>query len=859
MRQSASEFLGKGGQRRVVGSLVAMLLAAGVLVVVFALYNARSQNRLAVEASTKLAETALDVKQREIARNLKDYSERADIRAHLSERVDLDWAAADGNLGPNIFASLGYEMAFVLTPDLTTRYAMIDGRHVAANAFGIIPNGLNELLRRAAAQTFPAVGMLRSGRTIWLVAAGAIHPGDAQPSGAQAPSPAMLLFAKRIDGRLLARIGSDYLLNRFRLVTDGDDDLGAALPLFSPSAKLIGKVTWIPERPGSQTLHALLPPMLASFGVFGVIGAFALRSSRRSHRELHAAARTIDSYADTLKRSEARFRDVAEASSDWIWESDSAMRLTFVSARFAQVTSLSEEAVLGTALDEFFQVGSTGGEWPRPDAADPAVASIRELRCTYTDAAGHRRIARLAARPVFDDGGAWTGYRGTATDITREVEAQEQAAHLSLHDPLTGLPNRAHFQTRLQEAFERDRLGQSRLAVLSIDLDHFKEVNDTLGHAAGDALLLEVAERLQACLGEGDTVARLGGDEFAVIQNGFNQPLDALALARRLIADLTAPYILEGRENLLGASVGIAFVEEGFETPSRVLKNADIALYSAKENGRGVARVFEAHMGMEREARRLLEQDLKQALAGSEFELHYQPLVALEDERIIGVEALVRWRHPSRGLVPPNDFIPLAEETGLILPIGEWVLRTACRQGMQWPGLTVAVNLSPVQFKHRDLVAMVGEILEETGLRPERLELEITEGVLMHDGAAARDTLTRLKALGVRIAMDDFGTGYSSLGYLNSFPFDKIKIDKSFISDLSAEKSNAIVRSVIGLGQSLDMVTIAEGVETAEQASFLRREGCQQVQGYHFGRPVPVAQLTELVATVVRPSAPAAA
>ncbi|WP_019998139.1 bifunctional diguanylate cyclase/phosphodiesterase [Aureimonas ureilytica] len=830
-----------------IAALVAMLLTVGMLVVALVLFNARDQDRRALAASTKLAETALAVKQREIARNLKDYTERSDVRAYLRESSGGEAFSAASIFGPNIFSSLGYEMAFVVSPELVTRYAMIDGKNVSVDAFAVVSEGLRQLVKQAASQTHPAVGLLRSDDDVLLVAVGAMEAGAEQATRGAASSPSVLVFSKRIDARLLARIGSDYLLNRFRLVRGDEGDLGASLALRSPSGDIIGKVTWIPERPGSESLQAVMPVMIGIFVVFGILSFLALRSFRRSNGKLQAAALTIDGYADTLRRSEARFRDIAEASSDWIWECDRDMRLTFVSARFTEVTGLNDADVIGAPLNIVFHT-EDGSDALFRTASEGAVSAIRELRCTYQDAAGRPRIARLSARAVHDENEAWIGYRGTATDITREIEAQARAIHLSLHDALTGLPNRVQFQTRLQDAFEQDRLGHVRLAVLSIDLDHFKDINDTFGHAAGDTVLAEVAERLRACIGNGDVAARLGGDEFAIVQCGLNQPLDALALARKIIAHLSTAFIVEGRETFLGASVGIACGDDDSDAPNRILKNADIALYNSKDAGRGVARVFEPFMGMERQARRSLEQDLKQALACQQFEVHYQPLVSLEDDRIIGAEALVRWRHPDRGLVSPGDFIPLAEETGLILPIGEWVLRTACGQAAQWPGLMIAVNLSPMQFKHRDLVAVVADILEETGLPPARLELEITEGALLHDGVAARDILARLKALGVRIAMDDFGTGYSSLGYLNSLPFDKIKIDKSFIADLTVEKSNAIVRSVIGLGQSLKMVTTAEGVETAEQAHFLRQEGCQQVQGYFYSRPLPVSQMSELIA-----------
>ncbi|WP_152047510.1 bifunctional diguanylate cyclase/phosphodiesterase [Aureimonas psammosilenae] len=841
MSGKASEFIGGGYSRRVVGALLGLLATAGIVGTTLVLVSARNQNALAVEDSVKLAETALGVKQREIARNLQDYTQREDIQSRLGGRVDPAWAAGDGNLGSNIFASLGYEMAFVLSPDQDTTYAVVEGKPARLDAFAEIPEGLKDLAERAAGHVVPEVGFLRSGPNILLVAAAAVRPATPSPDAATRPS--VLVFTKKLNGPLLTRIGSDYLLNRFRLMSGEGTSLGAALALHSPDGTTIGQVTWIPKRPGDEHLSFVLPPMAASFLVFALLGGLTYRYSRRANARLKASAQTIDSYAETLQQSEARFRDVAEASSDWIWECDREMRLVFVSSRFEPVTGLTETDALGRHLDVFFRLDPSEEGWLRCSTGE----AVRDLRYRYEDAQGRPRVGRVSAKPILDEAGMWLGYRGTATDITSEVEAQARAEHLSKHDALTDLPNRAMFRERLDQALENHRSQRSRLAVLCLDLDHFKEINDTHGHAAGDTILQEVSRRLEAQLQADDTAARLGGDEFAVIQQGFTQPLDAITLSRKILAALDAPYLIAGREHRLGVSIGIA-VPDGFEAAELLLRNADIALYDAKESGRGTARIYEAHMGLDRETRRTLEQDFRRAVELDQFELHYQPLVALESERIIGAEALLRWRHPSRGLVSPGEFIPLAEETGLIVPLGEWVLRTACAQGVQWPGIVIAVNLSPVQFMQRDIVALVAQVLTETGLAPAQLELEITEGVLLRDGVAARDTLNRLKALGVRIAMDDFGTGYSSLGYLNSFPFDKIKIDKSFIADLSAAKSNAIVRSVIGLGQSLDMVITAEGVETADQAQFLRREGCEQVQGYYFGRPLPADQLASRMA-----------
>ncbi|WP_235935493.1 bifunctional diguanylate cyclase/phosphodiesterase [Devosia aurantiaca] len=839
-------------------SLFALSIAALVLVVTFSVLGAVSQNRLAIESSRQLAATALEVKQREIARNLEDYAYREDSYRNLHADFDYGWASASGNLGSNIFANLGYEMAFVISPDKQTLYATVEGQPQSLDAFEAIGSGLLPLVQEGAQRLAPAVGMLRSDDSVLLVAATAIRSPEKAMESLGRSDNSVLVFAKRLNGPLLTRIGSDYLLNRLRLSGPNAVDLGASLPLQTHGGEKIGQVTWVPEQPGYENLRTLLPLMGGCFLVFGLFAFLAMRYARRSSKELQSSARTIDAYSETLKKSEARFRDVAEASSDWIWECDKDLAITFVSARFGDVTGHADKVALGSTIENFFAPDFDNAEAKLHWAAIGSRKPFRDLRCSFRNAAGEKRICRVSARPIVSEDGQFQGYRGTAADITEEVEAQARAVHLSLHDLLTGLPNRALFRDRLQTACDEPLQQRSRIAVLCIDLDHFKHINDTLGHAAGDLVLQQVTSRLRQCVNATDTVARLGGDEFTVIQYGSFQPLDASVLGRRIIEKLSEPYLLDDKELFLGASIGIALVGEDGDTPTALLKNADIALYRAKQAGRGTARRFEPFMDQELRMRRSLEHDMRQAIAKDQLVLHYQPLVQLHSGEVVGVEALVRWNHPERGLVPPNHFIPLAEDTGLILSIGEWVLRTACQQAAQWPGLVVAVNLSPVQFKSRDLVETVSQILRETGLPPGRLELEITESVLLHDSAAALAVLERLKAAGVRIAMDDFGTGYSSLGYLNSFPFDKIKIDQSFIRDLDAEKSNAIVRSVVSLGQSLKMITTAEGVETVGQAEFLRQVGCEQVQGYLYSRPLPAEQLAPLLLGWVQGSASAA-
>jgi diguanylate cyclase (GGDEF)-like protein len=431
-------------------------------------------------------------------------------------------------------------------------------------------------------------------------------------------------------------------------------------------------------------------------------------------------------------------------------------------------------------------------------------------------------------------------------DLRERRSAEEKIRYLAEHDGLTGLANRNVMQSRLAHALEQASVSGDGVAVICIDLDHFKEANDLHGHLAGDAILTEVARRLRASVAAPSFAARLGGDEFVVVQiGGGEQPAAAAELCADLLDVLGAPVEFNDQSLQVGASLGVSLYREDGETGEALLANADMALYRAKEDGRGGYCFFKREMDETIRERRTLARELRQAITQDELVLHYQPLARAQDGEICGFEALVRWRHPQRGMVPPMEFIPVAEESGLILPLGEWVLRQACADAVAWEKpLRIAVNLSPVQLNQPNLPALVHEILLETGLAPRRLELEVTETALFKDYQRALDNLRRLKALGVRIAMDDFGTGFSSLSTLQSFPFDKIKIDKSFVENIHRhDRATAIVRAVLSLGRSLEIPVTAEGVETAEQLEFLRGEACAEVQGYAIGRPAPVDAL----------------
>ena len=436
----------------------------------------------------------------------------------------------------------------------------------------------------------------------------------------------------------------------------------------------------------------------------------------------------------------------------------------------------------------------------------------------------------------------------TFLDVTEKRRAERRLAHMAHHDDLTDLPNRAFFRKSLDAALARLYPAQGDVGVLYLDLDQFKAVIDTLGHSTGDALLRAVADRLRTGLRASDVVARFGGDEFAILRGGLKGPDEASALASYVVDLVSRPFVIDGHSVEIATSIGVAMAPGDGLSSDLLLKNADMALYRAKEEGRRAFRFFEPEMDARARARRLLEIDLRRALPAGQFELYYQPLVALKSGAITGFEALLRWHHPARGMVPPAEFIPLAEEIGLIAPLGEWVLRQACAEAARWPGdLKIAVNLSPVQFRTGNLTHSILTALASSGLSASRLELEITETILLAESEANLTILHRLRALGVSVSMDDFGTGYSSLSYLRAFPFDKLKIDRSFVSDLSAGGCMAIVRAVTGLGTSLGISTTAEGVETSEQLEWLRNEGCTEMQGYYFSPPVPASKILPML------------
>ncbi|MDP3897422.1 MAG: EAL domain-containing protein [Mesorhizobium sp.] len=564
---------------------------------------------------------------------------------------------------------------------------------------------------------------------------------------------------------------------------------------------------------------------LLGFGIFFVLRILPLR--------------VIDQTLGALETQTLRFETSLDNMSHGLCMFDADRRLVVSNRRYCEMFGLNP-AQIAPGMTESQLMKLAMDEPGRVNSAEAVSRTVEEAGVLHR---ANGNLIAVLRRPMAN-GGEVVTYE----DITERRLTEAKMVHMARHDPLTNLPNRRLFHEELEHALSHAEAGE-KIAVLFLDIDHFKSVNDSLGHPVGDELLRAVTQRLLGAVRAADTIARLGGDEFAIVQAHAAQPSNSTILAARLIEIMAVPFLIAGNEVVIGTSIGIALSPDDGTEPQQLLRNADMALYRAKEDGRGIHRFYESQMDARAKQRRALEIELRHALQMNEFTLFYQPTVDTGSELVTGFEALLRWRHPTRGLIQPDDFIPMAEETGLIVPISEWIFGKACREAVKWPdNITVAVNLSPVQLKSPNLVLAVKAALAASGLAPERLELEITESVLLQDNERTMSVLHQFRALGIRIAMDDFGTGYSSISYLRKFPFDRIKIDRSFVNEMADRKdSMAIIRAVSAIGISLNMATTAEGVETRDQFERVKSEGCTQVQGFLFGKPRPAAEIPALL------------
>ncbi|MGB3339319.1 MAG: EAL domain-containing protein [Devosia sp.] len=579
----------------------------------------------------------------------------------------------------------------------------------------------------------------------------------------------------------------------------------------------------------------------------------------------HAAAFVAHRGSETLLNEKSEIiglllREFEQSTSDWIWGADADGAINRLSGGFTTATGVAEDALIGADFVHFLRCITPPNDplmvhVERDVEARQAFHEI-ELRVT---ADGRDCWWSLTGKPVFDESGNYLGYIGTGSDVTERKLAERRITMLAHHDPMTGLRNRTRFTEQLNGCVARLERYGTPFSVMFLDLDQFKSVNDSRGHLAGDRLLVQVARRLQSMVRETDVTARLGGDEFAVILPNDCNVESVGRLAARMIEEIGRSYLIDGEEVEVGVSIGIAVAPMNGTRPDQILRKADLALRRAKTDGRSIYRFFDSQMDAEARAWRALEVELRNAIHNNELVLHYQPLVSGDDGHPTGFEALIRWNHPIRGLVAPAEFIPVAEQSNLIVDLGDWVIEQACMAAASWPDhLTVAVNLSTRHFRRSDISMVVKRALEVSGLAAARLEIEITEGLLMENPDEVVEKLGEIRALGVTIAMDDFGTGYSSLSYLLKFPFDKIKIDHSFVAASSEDEvARDMLKAIAALGKTLKLKITAEGVETKAQADFLSEIACHELQGFYFAQPLDHIELPHYLLTHVAPQAPA--
>ncbi len=832
--------------RRILPGMVALLVIALVAAALAVIHIARRIDQNALQQSHFLTSKALQVQHDWMERSIADYAFWGDAYAHLNKQVDVAWAFNQANLGPSLYKDFSYDAVLVITPAGDTSYSVVRGKLQEVEGTQYLQHGLPELLARARAAAEEEAGV---SALLWvegspaLVAAAVLTTGGSDIEEDEGPA-STLLFVDLLDAERLREIGEQYAIEQLRLAPETVEIEGPSIHLSKEDGSPV-QFTWTAAQPGRLLLWVTLPVLAAVALGLALLAWLLIRHALRLMNLLDTSYARLAASRGALAASEERFRDVAEASSDWIWETDAHARLTFLSNRFRQITGHEPGQWLGRPLLELLITDSAALEnWLEAPQTMP-------LRSSYRAADGCERYCRLAARAIHHDG-KLLGFRGTASDTTEETKAQARVQYLSQHDALTGLPNRSRLRDYLEQNLTSPRSG-SILTLLYIDLDRFKPVNDTLGHAAGDEVLIGVASRLREHTRDGDLVARLGGDEFVVALHRISEATDIDHLCKRIIEAISAPFVYEDQQINIGASIGVALAPEDASQANELLRCADIALYQAKEAGRGTWRAYGREMDQRLHERLRREDELRIAIAERQLEVHYQPRYLSQGMQIVGAEALLRWHHPERGMLLPEHFIPLAEETGMIIPLGRWVLHQACKQAAMWPShLVVSVNLSPLQLHDDRLLDEIARALSENGLQGERLELEITESALLRETQSTLDLLNSIKALSVRLAVDDFGTGYSSLTNLRHYPFDVIKIDNSFVAGIGqSSEDHSVVRALIELGRGLRMRVTAEGVETEEQLRLLTDDGCTEVQGFHMSHPLPAQELRGLLHAMV--------
>lgn len=820
--------------------LLAMMMVVGI---------AWRQNESSIRQESFLLQNAWKDRRQDLMKNIRDYAFWGEAWNHLHLKVDTNWAFEQQNLGPGLYSEFHYEGVFVVDGEGRTRYAVINGE--------LSDRPLESWLGMQAA---PLIGRARLllederatsvnqmvGDTPAIIAAAPITTGKVPGLKAISGPPSVLVFVDRLTPEKLEAFGKAVGVNDARVPDTPQDAF--VTPFFNQEvaegAPIV--IRWDSEQPGRSLLLLLLPMLFAAAFILALVARRVVNHAMHNALLCDQQLMMLIHSQRELATSEARFRDVAETASDWIWEIDSDGVLIYLSTRFAAATGYEVAHLLGKSIDDILQHDAQSvSAWIVQQRQEKLRQS---LRCYCIPATGERRICSLVAN-IVEVNGEIVGYRGTVSDMTQEMEDQARIRYLSQHDALTGLPNRLYMSEFLLGRLQAQPETERSLVLISLDLDHFKPVNDTYGHAAGDSVLNEVSHRLRSVLKAGDLVSRQGGDEFIIIVSDPGGEEEINRCCQSLLNELCRPFWLGQQELFIGGSMGVALAPKDATQAEELLRLADIALYKSKREGRNRWTWYSAEMAEQLAERREMEHNLRKAIAGNELRLYYQPRYCLKKARLEGAEALIRWENPAGGLVMPDRFIPLAEETGLIIEISDWVLARACADAQSWPTpMYVSVNISPVEFRSGNLAKRVADALAFSGLAAERLELEITENITLENPQSALEIMQQLKALGVKLTVDDFGAGHASLGYLKTFPFDGMKMDRSYMNGFpESAQAMSIVEGIIGLGKAFSLTVTAEGIETHEQLQKLQGIACQEGQGYYLGRPMPLERFGQLL------------
>ncbi|HHA1258064.1 TPA: EAL domain-containing protein [Enterobacter asburiae] len=825
--------------------IVTLLISIFIAAIISLLIIKDNVNEISDTHDEFLLRKALDTRQESMRSHLKDNAEWGDAYKHLHLNTDVHWAWDKQNLGKSLYDNFGYEGVFVLSPEGGTRYSVVDGKLKLLDLERWLDKATKDhLLRETSIKNGSPVSMLALIDSVpAIVSAQWITTGDDTSVQSLPGKPSTMVFIDKLTAKKLLTIGQDAGIQNVRtspatVTSQINNQTEFTLSTQNGDVKII----WDSENPGQALIIYFLPLLILSVILTVSMTVILMRHIMHKARMLDENTFLLEQAQLNLITSEKRFRDVSETTSDWFWETDLSLRITWLSGRFSTITGYENSKWIGRRLDELFP--STSGLSHDCARQRDLTERFEFKNSPYTHAQQTTSYCTLLAKFSAQPDGTVV-LRGAATDVSQEVEATKRVEFLSRHDELTGLPNRYHIKEFLAGKLAKEDLNHYPFAMICLDLDKFKPVNDIFGHSTGDALLGEVASRLKNCVRRGDFVARQGGDEFMLLLGNTSQQDQIEEVCRRIVQELNRPFAIEGNDVAIGVSMGIALAPRDSSSANDLLRYADIALYQAKQSGRNRWVYYRPDMSEKLTERRKLELELKTAIREEQLYLVYQPRYNLRYSTIDAVEALVRWQHPARGTIMPDQFIPLAEETGLIISLSNWVIRKACAETKdKLPGLSVSVNISAIEFQASDLAERIKEILHETGLEPKRLEIEVTENVTLSDPEKTLQTMKSLKKMGVRILIDDFGTGYASLSYLRKFQFDGLKLDKSFIFTLGDSPQNqSVVEKIIDLGKAYSMAVTAEGVETAEQLSFLKKNKCDEVQGYLLGKPAAITEL----------------